>query len=123
MGDIKRILFNEKTQDPLLNKRFTIELCENVHLHYRNLRLEFPKEEFLLIFKKLKALKEQEIEDFHYGDNVKFLIYDEDLPDKTEFNDRFQVEEQVNGQYHIHYKNIRLEFRKDFDGLGLKDLA
>ncbi len=117
MGNIKRIIKKSKVPTPLLNKRFTVELCENVHIHYRNLRLEFPKEEFLLILKKLKSLDAEVIENFIYGSNTfKSLICDMDLPDKTEWNDRFQYEEQVNGQYHLHYKNMRLELREE-DGL------
>ena len=55
MGNIKRILRKNKVSKPLLNNRFTVELCENVHLHYRNLRLEFPKDEFLHILRLLKG--------------------------------------------------------------------
>ncbi len=114
MGQIKRIIRKEKVPTPLLNNRFTIELCENVHMHYRNLRLEFPKEEFLLILRKLKALNEHEIDTFTYGSNsFKSLICDHDLPDNTEWNDRLQYEEQVNGQYHLHYKNLRVELRNE----------
>ncbi len=117
MGDIKKILSTDNVVEPLQNRRITVELCENVHLHYRNLRLEFPKDEFLLILKKLKALDDNEIKNFSYGKGLSFLINDQDLPEKTEFNDRFQIEEQTNGLYHIHYKNMRLEFRSDWDGL------
>jgi len=117
MGDIKKVLFKSDVQEPLQNDRITVELCENVHLHYRNLRLEFPKEEFLLILKKLKSLDEKEINDFDYGGGLRFLISDHDLPKRSEFNDRLQIEEQTNGLFHIHYKNMRVEFRGDWDGL------
>lgn len=114
MGQIRHIVRQQVVPTPLLNNRFTVELCENVHIHYRNMRLEFPKEEFLLILKKLKSLDESEIENFNYSSGAfKSLISSLDLPNETEFNKRFQVEEQVNGQYHIHYKNIRMEFTKN----------
>lgn len=122
MGDIKEVIFKSSIQEPLQNRRITVELCENVHLHYRNLRLEFPKEEFLLILRKLKSLDEKEIDEFAYGEGLKFLINDHDLPEKTEFNDRFQIEEQTNGLHHIHYKNMRIEFRDNCDGFNIKDI-
>jgi hypothetical protein len=118
MGHIKNIIKKAKVDTPLLNNRFTVELCENVHIHYRNLRIEFPKDEFLLILKKLKSVSEEKVKNFVYGkDNFVSLIHSLDLPEETEFNDRFQLEEQVNGQVHVHYKNLRLELREDFDGI------
>jgi len=118
MGDIKKVLFKCSVPAPLQSDRITVELCENVHLHYRNLRLEFPKKEFLLILRKLKQLDERDIKNFEYGKGLKFLISDHDLPIKTEFNNRLQVEEQENGLFHIHYKNMRIEFRDDWDGIS-----
>ena len=95
----------------MLNQRFTVELCENVHIHYRNLRLEFPKEEFLKILRVMKSLDEEEIENFEYGDNrLKSLFEGNILPRETEFNDRLVLEEQVAGHYHLHYRNLRIEY-------------
>lgn len=122
MGDIKKVLFKGDVQEPYCNRTFVVELCENVHLHYRNLRLEFQKEEFLLILRKLKSLDEKEINEFAYGEGHNFLINDHDLPEKTEFNDRFQIEELVSGMHHIHYKNMRIEFRNNCDGFNIKDI-
>jgi len=112
MGQIKKIIYKSKVPVPLLNTRFTVELCENVHLHYRDLRLEFPKEEFLQILRHLKKIDEKTVEDFAYAnDAFKCLVNDNNLPPSTEFNDRLQIEEQVQGHYHLHYRNLRLEMK------------
>ena len=114
MGNVKKLIKEFVVRKPHLNKRFTIELCENVHLHYRNLRLEFSKNEFIQILKLLKTLDEDEIDSFKYGsDKFKSLIKVKTLPSETEWNDRLQIEEQEEGHYHIHYRNFRIEFSKE----------
>lgn len=120
MGRIKHVLENRTVGEAILNRRFTVELCENVHLHYRNLRLEFPKEEFLTLLRHLKQLDESKIESFDYG-HGKFQLIAEDqkLPEKTEFNHRVQIEEQVEGHYHVHFRNLRVELR-DLADLGVR---
>ena len=49
MGRTVKILAKKEVPPSLCNTRFTVELCENIHVHYRNIRLEFKKEEFLHI--------------------------------------------------------------------------
>ncbi len=43
-------------------ERLVVELCENIHIHYRNLRIEFSDEEFFqfadIITQAAKRLKE-----------------------------------------------------------------
>lgn len=122
MGNIREVIYKNKVPSSLLNNRITVELCENVHFHYRNLRLEFPKEEFLLILRKLKNIDESEIEGFEFGeDKFKPLINDFDLPETTEFDDRLQIEEQLEGHYHMHYRNLRIEVN-DLRELGYWDI-
>jgi len=119
MGQVKKIVFETTCGKPMLNNRLTVELCENVHLHYRNLRLEFPKEEFLQILAMMKGLDEKTIEEFeYYPGNFKSLFNAKILPDETEFNNRLIVEEQEQGHYHLHYRNLRIEGKKRWlDGL------
>lgn len=120
MGNTKNIIKKQIVPVPQQNNRITVELCENIHLHYRNLRLEFTKEEFLPIVKLVKSLDEKKIEEFEYGpDKFKALIYQNTLPDNTEFNDRLQIEEQEEGHFHVHYRNLRIEVN-DLGELGIK---
>ena len=82
MGNIKEVLYSREVPKSMLNNRLTVELCENVHLHYRNLRLEFSKEEFLFLLKHLKSVDEKTIEEFEYGDDkFQSLVQTFQLPD------------------------------------------
>jgi len=49
MGNVYKILSVRKIkpQPDYFADRLIIELCENIHLHYRNLRIELSKSEFL----------------------------------------------------------------------------
>ncbi|MDA1190351.1 MAG: hypothetical protein O3A46_01560 [Candidatus Poribacteria bacterium] len=110
MGRIRNIIRRAFVREPMLNRRMTVDLCENVHLHYRNLRLEFPKEEFLFILRALKSLDEEKIENFPYApDAWEEILHTTDLPKRAEHNHRLQVEEQMEGHYHLHYRNLRIE--------------
>lgn len=110
MGNTVSVLHEQKVPKSMLNNRLTVELCENVHLHYRNLRLEFSKEEFLFLLEHFKSLDEEEIKNFEYGDDkFQSLVQTFDLPETTEFDDRLQIEEQAEGHFHVHYRNLRIE--------------
>ena len=110
MGRIRKILRRATVKQPRLNNRLTIDLCENVHLHYRNLRLEFPPDEFLFILQQLKSLDEDAVRSFPYRpDAWEEPLHSVELPDAAEFDDRLQVEEQMEGHFHLHYRNLRLE--------------
>ena len=112
MGRIKFVLHRRKIPTPQCNNRITLELCENIHLHYRNIRIEFTKDEFLHILELLQNVDKQLIKDFQYNDYAFVeLIKDFGLPDETYYNNRLQIEQQIEGHYHIHYRNIRLEFQ------------
>lgn len=114
MGNIIQILDSLTLSDsPTLQaSRMTVEKCENIHIHYRNQRLEFSKEEFEFYVDKLIEAKEKlktapEETDFYS------LVASLDLKEDPEFYPkRLQIEANVGG-IHLHYKNIRLELTKD----------
>lgn len=112
MGEVRKKIFeNNNLSNFMFNNRLAIELCENVHLHYRDMRLEFSSEEFLLLLRVFASLNRGEIRNFNYSNTAfKSLFTENILPDKTEFNNRLVVEEQDQGHYHIHYRNMRIEF-------------
>jgi hypothetical protein len=75
-------------------------LCENIHIHYRNIRLEFSKQEFLLILQFFKSIEQKGIARWETGNYVyKELINENTLPDDTEFDSRLQIELQEEGHY------------------------
>lgn len=109
MGLVKKVLVNREVPTPKFNGRLTIELCENVHLHYRNLRLEFSKEEFIELIQHLADLDLSLVDDFDYGPNEFLLLREAKLQKETEFDKRLQIEEQADGTFHVHYRNLRIE--------------
>jgi hypothetical protein len=52
MGRTKKELSKSELSDKtIFNNRFVVELCENVHLHYRNLRINLSMGDFVEIAK------------------------------------------------------------------------
>jgi hypothetical protein len=119
MGVIKQILVNKEVPTPEFNERLVIEMCENVHLHYRNLRLEFSKEEFYQLVSVFQRIDRNKILRFEYGeDKFELLTAQERLPEATEHDKRLQIEEQDGGGFHVHYRNLRIEV-KDLSEVGI----
>ena len=110
MGEIKRVVIEREVPAPMFNDSLRVELCENVHIHYRNIRLEFGKEEFLLFREAMLRAIPEKVESFPYGQEHLLLVTAR-LPEQCEFDKRMRVEEQVDGSFHVHYRNLRGEFR------------
>lgn len=110
MGQIKKIIHSSEISHVPHNNRMCIELCENVHLHYRNLRLEFSKEEFMTFLETVKSVDPYSVLAFNYSNSSFQTIADSTLPDSTQFNTRLQIELQTDNSLHIHYRNLRIEF-------------
>lgn len=100
--------------NPLLRERFCVDLSENIHVHFQNLRLEFSKEEFLLLWDAVSGLNITHWRRLPQGE-----VASARLPAATEWDDRVQLEEQVEGHFHLHYRNLRVEFRS-FTEIGLR---
>lgn len=110
MGEIKQVIMERQVPAPMFNDSLRVELCENVHIHYRNIRLEFDKDEFLLFRECMVRSNPARVAEFPYGKDHQLLATAR-LPEETTFNERMRVEEQTDGSYHIHYRNVRGEFR------------
>ena len=130
MGKIKKVL----AMDKLLARNVTpntiwTDLCENVHLHYRNVRLEFSEKEFALFRSAIN----------HLGMAVEFVAheakYEEGDPnflnqqvfkeplstDSDYYPDRAVIELERDRTVHFHYRDLRLHFSEQ-EFLTLSDM-
>lgn len=131
MGAIKKILSNrELPERELHNSRLFVDLSENIHIHHREIRLMFGKEEFFEFtgiikesakevkryLKKHPEYKEMEVFD---GLMVAGGVERQRTPLKKSpkpheskyFPNRLQIElqeEKVIDSIHIHYRDYRL---------------
>lgn len=147
MGEIKKLLSHRQLPDrELHNSRLFIDLSENVHIHFRELRLMFGVDEFFEFINvitdsqreikkylsKHKTYKEQKIFDglFVAGglEQQTSPLTKSPKPNESKyFNNRLQIElqeEKVIDSIHIHYRDYRLvmnfeTFREL--SLGMKD--
>jgi len=131
MGAILKILANkELPQRELHNSRMFIDLSENIHIHFRELRLMFGAEEFFEFVDILKKsatevkqylrahpdYKEQEVFDglIVAGGLEQQLVPLQKSPQPHEskyFPNRLQIElqeERIIDAIHIHYRDYRL---------------
>ncbi len=153
LGDIEKILAKIILKDPegwdpehdQFNLPFTVELKENFHVHWQDMRIEMMPDDFENFAKaihdayekwksdgkpkKLESMKRygwwpgEEGFDFHlqrdrrYNKNNKLCHHFKKFPrtesGKLNFDSVIQIELQRNKQYHIHYKNLRIELGKN----------
>jgi hypothetical protein len=131
MGKVKKILLEDKLPDrELHNSRMFVDLSENVHIHFRELRLMFGVEEFLefseILKKGARDIKKYLIRHRDYKEQKVFdgimvgegrqrqLMPLKNSPKPHEskyFPNRLQVElqeEEVIDAVHLHYRDYRL---------------
>lgn len=102
--------------------RLVVEDCENVHLHYRDLRMEFSLAEFLEFVAALTEARDTITSYTPTHEGYKLLSKRTLRESPDYFPNRFVVERNVKS-FHIHYKNFRLEltpeeYRKICDTIG-----
>lgn len=113
MGD--SIIQNKVDVDnQLLNTRLCVDLSENIHIHYRDLRLEFSKKEFGEFFTILNDVKNYLNTNMYEEGISAFKDFAVNIDERSAyFPNRLQIELLRNGTYHIHYNNMRLELTKE----------
>jgi hypothetical protein len=131
MGAIKKVLSNKELPErELHNSRLFVDLSENIHIHFREIRMMFGIEEFFEFFDIVKegardikkylrrnpGYKEQEVFDgiLVGGGAKRQIIPLKKSPKPHEskyFPNRLQIElqeESVIDAIHIHYRDYRL---------------
>ncbi len=131
MGKIKKILLHDELPDrELHNSRMFVDLSENIHVHFRELRLMFGREEFFEFFSILEEgardvekymrknpdYEEQKVFDgiLVGGGSDRQLMPLMKSPEphvSKYFPNRVQIElqeEEVIDSIHIHYRDYRL---------------
>jgi hypothetical protein len=116
---------SKQCDDRLFSTRISFDLSENVHLHYRDMRLVFGKEEWKR-FASFVAKADDWMTSKEYGENSgkPFQEIEEVIPAKSSyFNGDVALEEQANGLFHLHFHDIRLEFSRPVFGSILNVLT
>ena len=142
MGDVKKVLASCKLrQREKHNSRLFVDLCENIHIHYREYRFVFSLPEFFE-FCEIITNSEQDIRnylvnnpDYEEGKyhttviiaggrerQLKFLNKSP-APNQSYYeNNSFAIElqeEYVTDEIHIHYRDLRLVLNRN----NFKDIA
>ena len=101
-------------KERLFKTRLSFDLSENVHLHFRDFRFVFSKEEwkvFAQFVKEVDSLKQ--LEEYKEGSSEHFFEIQKEIPQASNYFDgRVCFEEQANGTFHLHLHDLRFEFTK-----------
>ena len=119
MGDIKKLLaMGEISPRQLTANTLWTDLCENIHLHYRNIRLDFSEKEFAIFRAAIHHLGmaveyESEKNQYEEGD-LNFLdqqIFNTHFPSDSEYYpNRVTIEYERDHTVHFHYRDLRLHW-------------
>lgn len=124
MGVIKKILYRGNMLGKPRHHNLFLDMEENIHIHYRDLRIELSRNEFeeiAHIFGKQSAELLAIIEQKNYQDGKFANANQDDVRIWTEARlkhpvkyhpQRFSLEECGDG-YHFHYRNYKLLIDKD----------
>jgi hypothetical protein len=122
VGNIKKLLACESIERRSVTPNMIwTDLCENIHLHYRNIRLEFSEKEFAefraainMLGRAVEMVSTEK--DYREGD-PNFLIqqmYNTPLSAHSDyFPNRVTLEVQKDDTVHFHYRDLRLHFGHD----------
>lgn len=119
MGVIKRILFRDNCLSTPRHRNMFLDMEENIHVHFRDLRLEFSRdefEEFIAIFKKQSTELLSVIQENNFQDGVLSNTNQEDvriwtdsrLKHEVRYNSRRLSFEDCGDGFHLHYRNYKI---------------
>lgn len=117
MGKIKKVLAAAKIEPRTITASgLWTDLCENIHLHYRNIRFDFSEDEWARMRGAVNGCGLQmeyaaQDKDFREGDPnflMQFIFNHGVRSDSDYYSDRFLIELQRDNTVHIHYRDLRL---------------
>lgn len=128
MGVITKMLYRGNILAKPRHRNFFLDMEENIHIHYRDLRIELSRDEFeeiSSVFSKQSCELQTIIDEKDYQDGVFANANQDDVRILTESRlqepvkyhpRRISIEECVDG-YHLHYRNYKIlidhdEFRE-----------
>lgn len=119
MGEVKRLLFSEpltSASPAMYADKRSIESAETMHVHERNVRLEYTPAEMVDLMWALRVAFERNGEfRLALGDQTEYLSLRDIAAESGVTPTRFEVEESTyptlsETTIHVHYRNLRLEF-------------
>ena len=122
MGHVKRMLHSAqlaKSEPDLYADKRSIELAESMHVHERNVRLEYDGGEFAetlnALDRALDAWTQNGCDDPRPGRETVWLDVSDIDPEPGVTPQRFDIEESEyptlsETTIHLHYRSLRLEF-------------
>ena len=124
MGVIKKTLFRGQLLGKPRHRHLFLDMEENIHIHYRDLRVELSRDEFedfVETFSKQSTELGGIIQEKNYQDGKLANTNQEDVRIWTESRlkhdikyhpQRFSLEECGDG-YHFHYRNLKILIDKE----------
>lgn len=113
MGDTASYVSQHTPVSRLCADRLCLDLCENIHLHYRDMRLEFSVPEWKQFAAKIGELHNwvrPRLPGYREGTD-RFEQKAMTVARQPDYHPgRVRIERLVNGTYHLHLEDIRLEF-------------
>ena len=144
MGKIKT-LYHRSFQLPKRSNAevLCIDVAENIHMHYRDLRIEFSLKEFIefmehmnLMYEELKEWRvhhpdwtESDPDVFEDSFGFEFGCPKKKIKAHSDYwDDRISIEKKTSGDYHVKWRNYRFEMSEEafkrwlvaFDATSLK---
>lgn len=131
MGKVKKILYSKQLNanvPTFYNDKMSCEVCEDFHIHYKNMRLNFGQNEWDFFCKTIIAahnewlIKKDELKQkiVNKDFKTKYLPSAQNITNNCENLDniKYDIEESEYDMFdtiHIHYRNFRLELdHKEF---------
>ena len=125
MGGIEKLYHRSYNLPKRSNaKTLTVDVAENIHLHYRDLRIEFSLNEFIefmdhmkIMYSELKKWRESNPDwtesdpnSFEDKFGIEFGKQKNKIKENSDYwDDRFSIEKKMSGDYHIKWRNYRFE--------------